>query len=252
MGLDTIAFFGTSAAAMTVMAPTTAVIKGNTGDAYIVGVYACCGTDNLITMTCAGDPRWEAAGVRFGGMLNFAATSVGQSWPEPWLPTKIPIKCGATLTMTQVGADDALALVYVEYPNIGDAFRPRDPMQNQPVGFEVYKSVTASGACTALGAAILQNGANITSFQRGKVYTPVRIEGGTTALATPHFVGLQNTKYNLMTMWPVKNTPFDSTGLNTMTLPYGIGTIDGGETLYLHFADYTAETVICDIVFAYV
>jgi len=251
MGLDSIMFYGTSAAAQTALAPTTNVIKGNEGDAYIVGVTTCCGTDNLVTLTCAGDPRWEAAGIRFGGMLNYAATSVGQSWREPWLQTKIPIKCGATLTSTQAGADDCVTIVYVEYPGIGDAFRPRSPLTSQPTAFEVYKSVTASGACTALGAAILQNGATITSFQRGKSYTPIRIEGATTALATPFFIGLQNTKYNLMTIWPCKNTPFDNTGINTMTLPYGIGTVDGGETLYLHFADYTAETIVADIVFAY-
>jgi len=248
MGLDTIMFYGTAAAAQAALTPTSAVIKGTSGDAYIVGYNILGGTDNNhCTLTCPGDPRWEAAGVRLQPG-NADAAQAGCPYTYMLLPVKIPIRQGATLVSTQDGADDCYCAVYVEYPQFGDAFRPRDALTGQPTAFVVTKTVTAGAAVTAF--TIANNSANVTSFQRGKSYTPIAVMNHG-AMTTPFFVGIQNTKVNLATFWLVPLTPIVAGTQNMCILPYGIGTVDGGETEFFHFLSTTADTPAADVLYAY-
>jgi len=250
MGLDSIVFYGTSAAAQTALAPTSAVIKGNSGDAYIVGILAASGTDTMVTLTCPGDPRWEGTGFRYTGDVDWATTSIAQDISVRWLPVKIPIKCGATLVCTQVGADDAMTIVYVDYPQFGEPFKPRAPAVGQPAAFLTSRSYTAGAGLTAF--VISQNNANSTNFQRGKSYTPIMIGGCSSAMTTIPFIGLQNTKYNLLTFWPAASTPFlNGSTDNKMMLPQGIGTVDGGETQFVSMVSLTADTPVIDVIYAY-
>jgi len=252
MGLDTIMFYSTAAGTGAALAPTSAVIKGNTGDAYIVG-FKCGpqGTDNTVwRLTCPGDPRWEAAGViRPAAVTDADATLLPCVNDDIWLPTKIPVKCGATLICVSIaGADDAYAAVYVEYPSLGDAFRIRDPANSQPTGFLVTKTVTAGAACTAF--TIMPNSTNDQTFQRGKVYTPVEVSGHF-AGTTPFFIGIRNTKLNLITYWLCRAEEVAVGGGNITMLPYGMGTVDGGETAFFDFLSTTAESPIADVTYAY-
>ena len=248
MALDTIMFYGTAAAAQAALTPTTAVIKGTTGDAYIVGYNILAGTDNNhCTLTCPGDPRWEAAGIRLQPG-NADAAQAGSPYTVCWLPVKVPIKCGATLISTQDGADDCYCGVYVEYPGLGDAFKIRDPLIGQPTAFMVTKTVTAGAAVTAFTIAF--NSQSVVSFQRGKSYTPVAVMNHG-AMTTPFWVGIQNTKLNIATFWLVPLTPIVAGTQNLCYLPYGLGTVDGGETAYFHFLSTTADTPAADVLYAY-
>lgn len=248
MGLDCIMFYGTAAAAQAALAPTSAVIKGNTGDAYIVGYNILAGTDNdHCTLTCTTDPRWEAAGVRLQPG-NADAAQAGTPYTYKLLPVKIPIKAGATLISTQNGADDCYCAVYIEYTGVGDAFKPRDAMLGQPQAFMTTKTVTAGGAVTAFVVSV--NSANVTSFQRGKSYTPMAVMTHG-VMTTPFWIGIQNTKVNLMTFWLVPSTPIVAGTQNLIVLPYGLNTVDGGETAYFHFLSTTAETPAADVLYAY-
>jgi hypothetical protein len=248
MGLDSIVFYGTAAAAMAALAPTSGVIKGNSGDAYIVGYSSLAGTDNNhATLTCPGDPRWEAGGIRLHpGAAD--ATQPGSYYGPQWLPVRVPIKAGATLVATQDGADDFYIVVYVEYPSQGEAFRPRDPNVSQPTAFMISKLFTAGGAVTAFTISV--NSANSTDFQRGKKYTPVGVTNNA-AMTTPFFVGIQNTKLNMATFWLVPLTPIVGGIHNFYPLPYGLGTVDGGETQFVHFLSTTADTPVARIHYAY-
>ena len=248
MGLDSIVFYGTAAAAQAALAPTSAVIKGTSGDAWIVGYNILGGTDNNhCTLTCTGDPRWEAAGIRLQPG-NADAAQAGCPYTPMWLPVKVPIKCGATLISTQDGADDCYNVVYIDHPAYGEAFKVRDAMVSQPTAFMVTKTVTAGAAVTAF--TIANNSTNVTSFQRGKSYTPVAVMNHG-AMTTPFFVGIQNTKFNLATYWLVPLTPIVAGTQNLCILPYGLGTVDGGETAYFHFLSTTADTPAADVLYAY-
>ena len=247
MGLDTIVFYGTAAAAMNALAPTTAVIKGNEGDAFIVGYESLAGTDNVtITLTCPGDPRWEPAGVRLNPGSADAAQA-GCPYATKWLETKIPIKAGATLVATQDGADDNYLAVHVEYTQYGDGFRPRVAGE-QPVAHQVTKTFTAAGAVTAFTISV--NADNDNSFIRGREYTPVSI-ANSGAMTTPFFVGIQNTKTTLTTYWLVPLTPIVSGTMNHKSLPYGLSTVSGGETQFVNMLSTTADTPVAYINYAY-
>ena len=248
MGLDSIVFYGTAAAAQSALAPTSAVIKGNEGDAYIVGYNILGGTDNNhCTLTCTGDARWEAAGIRLQPG-NADAAQAGCPYTPKWLAVKVPIKAGATLISTQDGADDCYCVVYVEYPGVGDGFRLRDPKASQPIANLVTKTVTAGAALTAFTISV--NSTNVTSFQRGKAYTPMYVLNHG-AMTTPFFVGIRNTKVNLITYWLVPLTPIVAGTQNMVELPYGLNTVDGGETAYFDFLSTTADTPVADVIYAY-
>jgi len=250
--LDSIVFYSTAAGTGAALAPTSAVIKGNQGDAYIVGMKAGPqGSDNTTwTLTCAGDPRWEAAGIRKQASLTDAdATLLPAVSDDIWLPTKVPVKCGATLTcVSDVGADDTYCVVYVDYPQYGEPFKVRHPAASQPVGFEVFKTITAGAALTAF--TISANSANDQTFQRGRVYTPVRVEGNF-AGTTPFFIGIRNTKYNLVSYWLCRAENIAVGGHNSTMLPYGMGTVDGGETAFFDFLSTTAESPVATVTYAY-
>ena len=250
MGLDSILLYGTAAGAMAAQAPTSAVIKGTSGDAYIVGWAKIGGTgtdDTGITLTCPTDPRWDANGVRLmGGAAD--STLPGTFHAPVWLPVKMPIRQGATLVATQTGATNEMLVIYVDYPQFGEPFKVRDAIAGQPKAFMVTKTVTAGAAVTAF--TISQNSANVTSFQRGKSYTPVAVMNSG-AMTTPFFVGIQNTKFNLATYWLVPLTPIVAGTQNLCILPYGLGTVDGGETAYFHFLSTTADTPVGAVLYAY-
>src|SRR5512136_810250 len=138
--LDSIMFYGTAAAAMGALAPTSAVIKGTSGDAHIVGYNSLGGTDNThAILTCPGDPRWEAAGIELNPG-NADAAQAGISYAPCWFAKKIPIKEGATLVCTQDGADDFYVVVYVEYRENGEAFEQRIKADGE--AFMVSKTFT--------------------------------------------------------------------------------------------------------------
>lgn len=248
MGLDSIVFYGTAAAAQAALSPTSAVIKGTNQDAYIVGYNILAGTDNNhCTLTCPTDPRWEAGGIRLQPG-NADAAQAGCPYTVKWLPVKIPIKAGATLISTQDGADDCYCVVYVEYPQFGDQFKIRDAMLGQPTAFGISKTVTAGGALTAFTISV--NSTSLTDFQRGKSYTPIAVINSG-AMTTPFFVGIQNTKVNLATFWLVPLTPIVAGTQNMCVLPYGLNTVDGGETAYFHFLSTTADTPVASVLYAY-
>jgi hypothetical protein len=248
MGLDTIMFYGTAAAAQAALSPTSAVIKGTQGDAYIVGYQILAGSDNThCTLTCTTDPRWEPDGIRLQPG-NADAAQAGCPYTVKWLPVKVPIKCGATLISTQDGADDCYCAVYIDYPGVGDAFKIRDAMMGQPTAFLTTRAVTAGGALTAFTISV--NSTSVTTFQRGRSYTPVAVLNNG-AMTTPFFVGIQNTKVNLMTFWLVPLTPIVAGTQNMINLPYGLGTVDGGETEFFHFLSTTAETPAARVIYAY-
>ena len=248
MGLDTIVFYGTAAAAQTALTPTSDVIKGTQGDAYIVGYDCLGGTDNNhVTLTCPGDPRWEPAGVRLQPG-NADAAQAGAHYVTKWLPVAIPIKQGATLVSTQDGADDCYCAVHVDYPQFGEPFKARNAAVSQPKAFVVTKLVTAGAALTAF--TIAANSTRITDFQRGKSYTPIGVMNNG-AMTTPFFVGIRNTKVNLTTYWLVPLTPIVAGTPNLKDLPYGLGTVDGGETAQIDFLSTTADTPAARILYAY-
>lgn len=248
MGLDSIVFYGTAAAAMGALAPTSAVIKGTSGDAYIVGYASLAGTDNVtITLTCPTDPRWDANGFRVQPGSADAAQA-GCPYTPKWLDVKIPIKQGATLVATQDGADDNYLVVYVDYPQFGEPCKIRSPSVSQPNAFLTSRNFTAGGAVTAFTISV--NAANSTNFMRGKSYTPLYVMNSG-AMTTPFFIGIQNTKYNLATFWLVPLTPIVAGTQNYITLPQGLGTVDGGETQFIHFLSTTADTPVGVVVYAY-
>lgn len=248
MGLDSIVFYGTAAAAQAALSPTSAVIKGTQGDAYIVGYNILGGTDNNhCTLTCPGDPRWEADGIRLQPG-NADAAQAGCPYTPCWLPVKVPIRQGATLISTQDGADDCYCVVYIDYPQFGEAFKVRAAITGQPTAFMTTKTVTAGAAVTAFTISV--NSANLTSFQRGKSYTPVGVMNSG-AMTTPFFVGIQNTKWNLATFWLVPLTPIVAGTQNLCILPYGLGTVDGGETAFFHMLSTTADTPVARVLYAY-
>ncbi len=248
MGLDTIMFYGTAAAAQAALAPTSAVIKGTQGDAYIVGYNILGGTDNNhCTLTCPTDPRWEAAGIRLQPG-NADAAQAGCPYTVMWLPVAVPIRQGATLISTQDGADDCYCAVYIDYPQYGDGFKVRDAIASQPKAFMTTKLFTAGGALTAFTIAV--NSANVADFQRGKTYTPVGVLNNG-AMTTPFFIGLRNTKVNLITYWLVPLTPIVGGTQALCILPYGLSTVDGGETQFVDFLSTTADTPAARVLYAY-
>jgi len=252
MGLDSIVFYSTAAGTGAALAPTSAVIKGNSGDAYIVGMQAGpVGTDNTTwTLTCAGDARWEAGGItKLAKFTDSAANLIESATDDIWLPTKVPVKCGATLTcVSNEGADDTYCVIYVDYPQFGEAFKIREPAVSQPVAFEITKTLTAGAALTAF--TIAANSTNNATFQRGKAYTPVRVEGNY-AGTTPFFIGIQNTKFNLATYWLCRGENIATGNRSHTNLPYGMSTVDGGETAFFHFLSTTADTPIALVTYAY-
>ena len=225
------------------------MIKGNSGDAYVVGYQIIGGTDNLnIVLTCPGDPRWEANGISLAPTGSDAAAP-SSSYQVVWLPTRVPIRQGTTLVSTQDGADDCYCLVHVDYPQYGEPYKPRS-INEAPIAFEITKTITAGGALTAF--TIAANSTNDATFQRGKEYTPVAVEGVNAAFTTPACIGIRSTKYNLTTYWFVDNTPAAAGGGNQKhILPYGLGTVSGGETAFFDFLSTTAETPVIKVTYAY-
>ena len=244
MALDTIVCYATTAGNMPALAPTSLTIKGNSGDARIVGISFYSDDATKVAVTCTGDPRWEAAGIM---VANQGAGVTAQAGAVEWLPTAVPVKAGATLTCTSTtGTGESYALIYVDY----GGFRIRDPYAPQPSAFQVTKIATAGAALVAF--AITVNSTSITSFQRGRTYTPVKVEGLNAAATGPAvFVGIQNVQENLMTFWNVALTPVKTGGGFAQYLPYGLGTVSGGDTQYIHFLSTTTDTPACNITFAY-
>ncbi len=246
MALDTIVFYATSAGAMPALSPTSATIKGNDGDARIVGISFYSDDASHVAITCTGDPRWEAGGIQ---KANQAAGAVSQAGAVEWLPTAVPVKKGATLTCTSTtGAGESYCLVYVDY----GGFKIRDPFGPQPTAFEISKTVTAGAACVAFTIAL--NSTTITSFQRGRTYTPIAVEGLSVAAGTTGpaiFIGLQNVQENLATFWQMSKTPVVQGGGATQYLPYGLGTVSGGDTQYVHFLSTTTDTPVAMVTYAY-
>ena len=248
MGLDSIVFYGTAAAAMNALAPTSAVIKGTSGDAYIVGYASLAGTDNVtLTLTCPTDPRWDANGFRLQAGSADAAQA-GCPYTPRWFDVAVPIRQGATLVATQDGADDNYLVIYVDYPQYGEPFKARSAAVSQPKAFMTSRTFTAGGAVTAFTISV--NAANSTNFQRGKSYTPIAVHNSA-AVTTPFFVGLQNTKFNLATFWLVPLTPIVAGTQNFISLPQGLATLDGGETQFVHMLSTTADTPAAVVVYAY-
>ena len=250
MGLDSILLYGTAAGAMAAQAPTSAVIKGTSGDAYIVGWAKIGGTgtdDTGITITCPTDPRWDAAGFRLmGGAAD--STLPGTFHAPVWLPVKIPIAQGATLIATQTGATNEMLVVYIDYPQFGEPFKARNAAVEQPDAFLTSRNFTAGAAVTSLTVSV--NASNSTNFQRGKSYTPIAVEN-TSAMTTAFWIGIQNTKFNLATFWPLPLTPVNMSSQSFYPLPRGLGTVDGGETQFVHYYSFTADTPVGAIVYAY-
>ena len=250
MGLDTILYYGTAAAAQAALAPTSAVIKGTSGDAYIVGFATMGGTatdTTGVTLTCPTDPRWDAAGVKLTGG-NAETTLPGTFYAVNWLAVRIPIRQGATLICTQDGAADFYTAIYVDYPQFGEPFKARNAAVEQPDAFLTSRVFTAGAALTAFTIAV--NRANSTNFQRGKSYTALGVINNG-AMTTAYWVGIQNTKWNLATYWPVPLTPINMSAAGLLPLPRGLGTVDGGETQFVHFLSTTADTPVAQIIYAY-
>jgi hypothetical protein len=160
----------------------------------------------------------------------------------------VPIRQGATLVATQDGADDCYCAVYIDYPQFGEPFKARAAEVSQPKAFLTTKTATASGAVTAF--TISSNSTSLTDFARGKQYTPMAcLNSG--AMTTPFWVGMTNTKYNLVTYWLVPLTPIVAGTQNLCILPQGLATVDGGETVWIHFLSTTADTPVARILYAY-
>ena len=244
MALDTIVCYASTAGVLPALSPTSLTIKGNTGDAHIVGIALYADDATKVTVTCPGDPRWEAGGV---AVVNGSAGVAQEGGAVEWLPTAIPIKKGASIVVTTTtGTGEHYCLVYVDY----GGFKIRTPLTGQPAAFEVSKVATAGGALTAFTIGV--NSTSLTTFQRGRSYTPVAIEGLNAASTGPAvFVGLQNTKENVATYWNVPLTPIKSGNGNKVFLPYGLGTVDGGETEYIHFLSTATDTPAALITYAY-
>jgi hypothetical protein len=247
MGLDTIVFEAAGAGAMAALAPTSAVIRNGSGDAYIVGVAAQGVTLERVTLTST-DARWEAAGFRNSCGGNGAAAG-GCPNHDIWLPAKVPIARGATLTATQAGAGEGFCLVYIEYPDIGTPFKPRDPWQVQPKANLVSKLVTAGGALVAL--TITVNSTNDATFVRGRTYTPVKIACVTGGTGPEIAVGIQNVDNALRTFWFIPITEVLSGSDWHCVLPYGLSPVGGGDTQYFHFVSNTTDTPAVEVTYAY-
>jgi len=234
---------------MPALTPTSLTIKGSTGDAYIVGIAFYSDDATKVTVTCPTDPRWEAGGIMKAN-LGQGVTCQGAN-SEIWLPTKVPVRQGASLVITSTtGTGESYCLVYVDYPQWGEPFKIREPVISQPNAFLITKSITSGSACVAF--TINFNSVGVTTFQRGRSYTPVCIEGLNAAVTGPGvFVGIANTKYNLNTFWNVALTPIKTGGDYTSVLPYGVGTVDGGETEYFHFLSTTTDTPVVNVTYAY-
>jgi len=249
MGLDTIVAYATTAGVMPALSPTSLTIKGASGDAYIVGIGFYSDDATKVTVTCPGDPRWESGGIMKANLGAGVTCQGAQS--EIWLPVKVPVRCGAALVVTSTtGTGESYCLIYVDYPQYGEPFKIREPVVSQPTAFLISKTATAGAACVAFTIAV--NSTSITSFQRGKSYTPVTIEGLNAAVTGPAvFVGIQNTKHNLMTFWNLALTPIKTGGDYTSVLPYGLSTVEGGETQYIHFLSTTTDTPAANITYAH-
>ena len=143
MALDTIVCYASTAGVLPALSPTSLTIKGNTGDAHIVGIAFYADDATKVTVTCPGDPRWEAAGV---AVVNGSAGVAQEGGAVEWLPTAIPVKKGASLVVTSTsGTGEHYCLIYVDY----GGFKIRTPLTGQPAAFEVSKVATAGGALTA-------------------------------------------------------------------------------------------------------
>jgi len=248
MGLETIVFEAAGAGAMAALAPTSAIIRSGSGDAYIVGVATGGVTLERVTFTCPGDSRWEAAGFRKSVGGNGAAAG-SAPYMVMWLPTKVPILRGATLIATQAGAGVGYALVYIEYPDIGEPFKPRDPMQSQPVAHQVFKLITA-------GAALVANTITVASavdatFVRGRTYTPVSLSLVTGGTGPQIAVGIQSVRTQLCTYWLMPITEVLSGSQWHVDLPYGVETVAGGDTASFNFVSAAADTPAVEINYAY-
>ena len=233
---------------MAALAPTTAVIRSGNGDAYIVGVVTGGVTLERVTFTCPGDSRWEAAGFRRSSGGNGAAA--GSAPYQDWLlETKVPIARGATLIATQAGAGVGYALVYIEYPDIGEPFRPRDPFQSQPMANQVYRLVTAGAA---LGANVITvNSVAIADLTRGRAFTPLALSVVTGGTGPQIAVGINSVRNNFCTYWMLPITEVLSGSQWHVVLPYGVEVMNGGDTIYFNFVSAGADTPAIEIELAY-
>ena len=251
MGLETILFHAAGAGAMVATAPTTAVIRPGSGDAYIVGVILLGVTATSVTLTCGADPRWDPVGARFqcsgdGGVQDTSGFEYGST------DVRIPIGRGLTLAAAQLGAGDADCYVYIEYPNLGEAYSPRNPYVVAPTNQMTWRNGVAGAALVAHVVTLNSVAGGIIDWIKGRKYELVNMKLLAVMVGPEIAVGFTDPHTSLITFWPLCLNPTLSAGQSRVILPHGALTkMEFGDVLNVHFVSANADTPTVTFGFAH-
>jgi hypothetical protein len=251
MGIETILFSAAAIGAQAAVAPTSAIIRPGSGDAFIVGVVGFGPTISSTTITAAQDSRWDAAGFIVNGSGN-GGVQDASAFEYGILPKKVPIKRGVTLACAVAGgAGRNCVLVYVDYPDIGEAYAPRNLYGAPGAGQLTTRNATA-GAVTVANT-IMVNSVAVVNFSEGRTYRLMSVNTNLAITGTVFAVGFTDPHTNLMTFWALPISNLLESGTQNNVLPEGALTpLKRGETLQVHFYQTAAaETPQANLLFAH-
>lgn len=249
MGIETIVFEAAGAGAMAALTPTSAIIRPGTTDAFIVGVIPMGVTLTQVVLTAAQDPRWDAAGFTVNCRGN-GGIQDADSFEYGILPKKVPIKRGITLAAVQTGAGVGYCFVYVDYPDIGVAYAPRNYLSAPGAAQMTTRLATAGGAVTVNTIAV--NSTQITNFTEGRTYQLLSVDVVTGGTGPEIAIGFTDPHTTLMNFFVLPLTRTLESGVNGNLVPEGVLTpIKRGETLQIHFVSANADTPAANLNFAH-
>ena len=251
MGVETIVFSAAAIGAQAAVAPTSAILRPGSGDAFIVAVVAFGPTISSTTITAAQDTRWDAAGFIVNGLGN-GGVQDAQAFEYGILPKKVPVKRGITLGCTIAGgAGRNCVLVYVEYPDIGEGYAPRDLYASPGTAQLTTRNATA-GAVTVANT-IMVNSVAVVNFSEGRTYRLMSINNNLAVTGPVVAVGFTDPHTNLMTFWAMPISNLLESGTQNNVLPEGALTpLKRGETLQVHFYQTAAaESPQANLLFAH-
>lgn len=241
MVLDTIlGYDATGGGTLAVIPPTSLTIKGSSNQkANLVGYFYDGISAEDLTVTCATNPDWDAAGFRVHATTD--GTAIGSGDQFRYFPKKIPVRGGDVLSLVGTsGANPVHAGIYVDYPWMqGPKFEKRPWEGESDEAYETYKSIAAGGTNCAAGT-IVQGATNVTGFLQGRTYTPVGIEANG-AFTTTALIGIRKLGgLNTLFVAPIGLTDV-ANDWNYHPLPKGIFTVTQGDQIEPFFSSVTAE-----------
>lgn len=227
------------------------VVPGKPGSTSYIVAYALDGISvNEVTITCAQETEWDAAGFSLKPTGNGTAT--GRCRSIQTLNNPIPITAGRTLVLTGTsGANPMLLIVYITYD--GGSWKPR---LSHNVGAPKRLLTRASAASGVnLTAYTIQTGLITLATWPNKAYEPVEIAPDAAFTTTP-IIGIR--KLNEGDWFFVMLPLTDVAQLwDPIMLPYGV--LDGpsgplihsNDTLEIAWLSATAEQPTGKLSFAY-